>query len=91
MSTKEKKSPEVEIVEKEAELRSLILYNDDVNSFDFVIETLVDVCEHDFLQAESCAWIAHYKGKCSVKKGSFEDLKICCNEMTNRTLTVAIR
>ena len=91
MSTKEKKSPEVEIIEKEAELRSLILYNDDVNSFDFVIETLVDVCEHDFLQAESCAWIAHYKGKCSVKKGSFEDIKIRYTEMTNRTLTVEIR
>jgi ATP-dependent Clp protease adaptor protein ClpS len=56
-----------------------------------VIEALVDVCEHDLHQAESCAWIAHYKGKCSVKKGSFEDLKICYNEMTNRTLTVAIR
>jgi len=91
LSTKEKKSPEVEIIEKEAELRSLILYNDDVNSFDFVIETLVDVCEHDFLQAESCAWIAHYKGKCSVKKGSFEDIKIRYTEMTNRTLTVEIR
>jgi len=91
LSTKEKKSPEVEIIEKEAELRSLILYNDDVNSFDFVIEALVDVCEHDFLQAESCAWIAHYKGKCPVKKGTFEDIKIRYTEMTNRTLTVEIR
>ena len=91
MSTKEKKSPVVEFDQQESELKSLILYNDDVNSFDYVIETLVDVCEHDILQAESCAWIAHYKGKCPVKKGPFEDLKPRYEEMTNRTLTVEIR
>lgn len=91
MSTKEKHSPVVDIAEKESEVRSLILYNDDVNSFDYVIETLVDVCEHDMIQAESCAWIAHYKGKCQVKKGPFEDLKPRYEEMTNRTLTVEIR
>ena len=50
-------------------MRTLILYNDDFNTFDFVVETLVEVCEHDFMQAENCAWIAHFKGKCAVKKG----------------------
>ena len=47
MSTREKKSPVLEFEQQESEIRSLILYNDEVNSFDFVIETLIDVCEHD--------------------------------------------
>ncbi len=91
MSTKEKKSPIVELNQKEDELRSLILYNDDVNSFDYVIETLIDVCEHEAMQAENCAWIAHFKGKCPVKNGIFSDLKPRYEEMTNRTLTVEIK
>jgi len=68
----------------------LILFNDDVNSFDYVIETLVDVCLHDTMQAEQCAWIAHYKGKCSVKEGIFSELKPIHDEMSNRRLTVSI-
>ena len=48
---------------------SLILWNDDVNSFDDVIDALVEICEHDFIQAEQCATITHYKGKCEVKSG----------------------
>lgn len=48
---------------------SLILWNDDVNSIDDIIDALVDICEHDVFQAEQCATIAHYKGKCSVKSG----------------------
>ena len=46
---------------------SLILWNDDVNNFDDVIDSLVDICGHDYLQAEQCATIAHHKGKCNVK------------------------
>ena len=91
MSTKEQKSPVIEIVSKKDEAHSLILYNDDVNTFDFVIETLIDVCEHDVMQAENCAWITHYKGKCEIKKGAIEDLKPRRQEMTNRTLTVEIK
>lgn len=91
MSSKEKKSPVVELNQKEDELRSLILYNDDVNSFDYVIETLVEVCEHEAMQAENCAWIAHFKGKCPVKNGTINDLKPRYEEMTNRTLTVEIK
>ena len=48
----------------------LILYNDDINTFDFVIESLVEVCGHEFEQAEQCALIAHFKGRCIVKSGS---------------------
>ena len=91
MAQKEKKLPVTDIIEKESEVKTLILYNDDVNTFDFVIETLIEVCEHDHLQAENCAWVAHFKGKCPVKKGPFEDLKPRYEEMTNRKLTVEIK
>lgn len=91
MSSKEKESYSPGLEEKVGELKSLILYNDDFNSFEFVIETLIEVCEHDFLQAESCAWVTHYKGKCAIKKGPLEDLKPRKEEMTNRTLTVEIK
>lgn len=91
MSHKEQKSPFIETDHKEEEFHSLILYNDDVNTFDFVIETLIEVCEHDPMQAENCAWIAHYKGKCAVKKGTVNELKPCHKEMTNRMLTVEIK
>lgn len=91
MSNKEQKSPIIDFDQKEVEIHSLILYNDDVNSFEFVIQALIEVCEHDELQAENCAWIAHFKGKCPVKKGTMEDLKPRYQDMTNRTLTVEIK
>ncbi len=91
MGNIEKKSPVSDVSQKEDELHSLILYNDDVNSFDFVVETLIEVCEHDPMQAENCAWIAHYKGKCVVKNGTVNELKPCYKEMTNRMLTVEMK
>lgn len=57
------------------ENRFLILHNDEVHSFDFVIETLMKVCEMDTIQAEQCTYLVHYKGKCDVKKGSYSFLK----------------
>jgi ATP-dependent Clp protease adaptor protein ClpS len=54
---------------------SLVVYNDDFNTFDHVINTLIRVCKHSPQQAEQCTWIIHYKGKCPVKKGTFEELK----------------
>ena len=70
--------------------RELILFNDETNSFDFVIQTLIDICDHEQLQAEQCTYIAHYKGKCAVKSGSFGELKPKFEEMTRRGLTVSI-
>jgi ATP-dependent Clp protease adaptor protein ClpS len=70
--------------------RELILYNDDVNTFDFVIDTLIEVCRHEPEQAEQCAMIAHFKGKCMVKSGDHYELKPMYEEMTLRGLTVAI-
>ncbi len=69
---------------------NLILYNDDVNTFDFVINSLVEVCGHEFEQAEQCAFIAHFKGRCLVKSGNYEDLKGMSDELTLRRLTVTI-
>lgn len=70
--------------------KDLILYNDNVNLFDFVVETLVEVCDHEHLQAEQCALLAHYKGKCSVKNGTCSELKPVRDEMIRRGLTVSI-
>ena len=70
--------------------KELILFNDDVNTFDWVIETLVEVCGHDAIQAEQCAMIAHFNGKCPVKSGTYQELKPVCDEMTSRELTVSI-
>lgn len=91
MSNKEQKVPTGDVVKDAEDILSLILYNDEVNTFDFVIETLVEVCEQDIMQAENCAWIAHFKGKCKVKKGPLSDLEPRYREMTNRHLTVEIK
>lgn len=88
--TKEKVNPADNTQELEESQKDLILYNDEVNTFDFVIETLVDVCGHEPLQAEQCALITHLNGKCAVKSGTFDELKPPYDEMTNRKLTVEI-
>ncbi|HRG58763.1 MAG TPA: ATP-dependent Clp protease adaptor ClpS [Bacteroidia bacterium] len=74
-------------VEKE---KALILFNDDVNTFDYVIDSLVEVCNHDVVQAEQCAYLVHYSGKCEVKNGSFDQLKPLRTELSRRGLTVSI-
>ena len=68
----------LEVVKKEAVKKaenSLVIYNDDVNTFDHVIDSLVKVCKHELVQAEQCTWIIHYNGKCAVKNGDFKALK----------------
>jgi ATP-dependent Clp protease adaptor protein ClpS len=57
-----------------ADGQKLVLFNDDVHSFDFVIEALMEVCGHELLQAEQCTVLVHYKGKCAVKNGTWEEL-----------------
>ncbi len=68
----------------------LILFNDDVNSFDFVIESLVEVCDHEPEQAEQCAVIAHFKGKCGIKIGTFSELKPMNNELNSRGISTVL-
>ena len=68
----------------------LIVWNDDVTTFDWVIETLMDVCGHTFEQAEQCAMIIHTKGNYSVKEGSYDFLKPKCNTITERGIGATI-
>lgn len=79
---------EVELTEEVSS--SIILYNDDVNTFDHVIDSLVDVVRHSPIQAEQVAWIVHTKGKCDVKHGSFEKLHPMCKMLQNRGLSAVI-
>ena len=73
--------------DKISDIYDLILYNDDFNTFDHVIETLVDICSFDEIQAEQIAFVVHFKGKCAVKSGSYYELKPMCEEIGNRDLT----
>lgn len=68
----------------------IILFNDDYNTFDHVIETLVKVCQHNELQAEQCAIIVHFKGKCAVKTGSLSELKPQCLLLLDAGLSAEI-
>lgn len=69
---------------------SLIVWNDEVNSFDWVIQTLVEVCKHSTEQAEQCAMIIHTQGKYAVKQGSYEELKPMCDAITERGIGATI-
>ena len=69
---------------------SLLLFNDEVNTFDHVIKSLVEVCGHDPVQAEQCALIAHYKGKCEILNGEFSELREIRYELTSRGLKTSI-
>lgn len=81
---------EIDVLSLEKELNKIILYNDDINTFDHVIESLIHVCEHNELQAEQCAMIVHYNGRCDVKSGSYEDLKPRCSALLERGLSAEI-
>jgi len=54
--------------------QNVVIYNDDYNTFEHVIDTLIKVCKHTNEQAEQCTWLIHHKGKCAVKSGEFEKL-----------------
>ena len=77
------------VVSTEA-IHNLIVWNDDVNTFDWVIESLVDICGHEKIQAEQCAVIIHHRGKCSVKKGSFDDLRPQAEGLIDRGIQATI-
>lgn len=74
MSTIEKIQEEVLVEEAVGINNEIVLFNDDVNTFDHVIDTLIRVCSHTSEQAEQCAILVHYKGKCTVKTGDFDEL-----------------
>ncbi|WP_277631847.1 ATP-dependent Clp protease adaptor ClpS [Avrilella dinanensis] len=91
MSTIEKTREEVAIEELLTDHKELILFNDDVNTFDHVIDTLIRICQHDLIQAEQCAMLVHYKGKCGVKTGSFEELEPMCTGLLDAGLSAEIQ
>lgn len=78
------------LLEEQNQENKLMLYNDDVNTFDFVIECLIDICGHTVEQAEQCTFLIHYKGKCVVKTGSMEFLKPMHQKLLDRGLTSEI-
>ncbi len=72
------------------EEKNLILYNDDVHTFEYVIQALIEICDHDFIQASQCAIITHYKGKCDIRHGVFSNLKAMKDALTEKELITTI-
>ena len=90
MSTKEEISEELLLDEETVQQNEIVLFNDEVNTFDHVINTLISVCEHTPEQAEQCSLIVHYKGKCTVKTGEYDDLKPRCSKLLQAGLSAEI-
>ena len=84
-------SPEVEAIEALVGERDLIVFNDDVNTFDHVIDSFIKICKHESVQAEQCAWIIHFNGKCQIKSGSYEELEPMCTALLDRGLSAEIQ
>lgn len=83
-------SHEMDVLTDVASPSQLIVWNDDVNTFEWVITTLVEICGHTHEQAEQCAYLIHYKGKYAVKKGEFETLKPMCDAILDRGINATI-
>lgn len=81
---------EEEVILDDVKLYSLVVFNDDVNTFDHVIDTLIEYCGHTFEQAEQCTLIIHFKGKCAVKNGDFEELAPIRKAITGRGISAEI-
>lgn len=90
MSTEREVLEEIEVGTQKEKLHEIILYNDDHNTFDHVIETLMVVCEHTPEQAEQCALLVHYKGKCGVKTGTYDELEPKCISLLDAGLSAEI-
>jgi ATP-dependent Clp protease adaptor protein ClpS len=90
MSTREKLLELLLLEEETVKQNEIVLFNDDVNTFEHVIDTLIDVCEHTPEQAEQCSLIVHYNGKCTVKTGEYNDLKPRCSRLLQAGLNAEI-
>jgi ATP-dependent Clp protease adaptor protein ClpS len=90
MSLKEQIKEDVVVKEKVTKEHEIIVYNDDINTFDHVIDTLIDTCDHNPLQAEQCTLIIHYNGKCAVKTGEYKDLKPRCTRILEAGINAEI-
>jgi ATP-dependent Clp protease adaptor protein ClpS len=83
-------SSEIDVLDEQSSRYHLIVWNDEVNTFEWVIQCLIEVCGHEQEQAEQCTLIIHHKGKCSVKTGTYEQLKPMCNGVTDRGIGATI-
>ncbi len=90
MSTKEKIQEDLLFDTLEQNLNEIVLYNDDVNTFDYVIDTLIYACDHTPEQAEQCSILVHYKGRCTVKTGSYDELEPRCSMLLEAGLSAEI-
>ena len=90
MSNKEKLLEDLLLYTQNVKQNEIVLFNDDVNTFEHVIDTLIDVCEHTPEQAEQCSLIVHYNGKCTVKTGEYPDLKPRCSRLLQAGLNAEI-
>jgi ATP-dependent Clp protease adaptor protein ClpS len=88
--TNTKFSEDLDVLTATEESCTLIVWNDEVNSFEWVIETLMDICGHSEQQAEQCAMIIHHKGKYAVKEGPYDALKPMCDAITDRGIGATI-
>ena len=86
----EEQSFDTDLLTDEEAPYSLVVWNDEVNSFDWVIQTLIEVCHHSTEQAEQCAMIIHTQGKYAVKQGSYDELKPLCDAITDRGIGATI-
>lgn len=80
-----------EVLLETGPIREIVLHNDDVNTFEHVIDCLMEICQHEATQAEQCAHIVHYNGKCSVKRGTFDQLEPRCTALQDRGLSADIQ
>ena len=88
--TQIKEWEDIDVLTSVEEPCNLIVWNDEVNTFEIVIDTLMDICGHSREQAEQCAYIIHYQGKYAVKKGSYDELKPKCDAITDRGIGATV-
>lgn len=90
IKTHTKESWDTDIATVDASNYQLIVWNDEVNTFEWVIETLITICNHTEEQAEQCAMLIHFKGKYAVKEGDYEMLKPMCDAITERGIGATV-
>ena len=90
MSTKEEVLEKRKTITKESKNHEIVLFNDEYNTFDHVIETLMYACDHTPEQAEQCSLLVHYKGKCTVKTGPYKELEPRCSKLLEAGLSAEI-
>lgn len=90
MNFQEKQQEQTLVKEKVQKNYEIMVHNDEVNTFDHVISTLIETCDHSPIQAEQCTYIIHFKGKCAVKSGEYEDLRPRCDSILEAGISAEI-